>query len=45
MAEDIRSGIRAIPVVQFEASRALGFGFLQTMRRVVYRELHPRCRR
>ena len=35
MAEDIRSGIRAIPAVQFEAGRALGFGFLQTMRRVV----------
>ena len=35
MAEDIRSGIRAIPVVQFEAARALGFGFLATMRRVV----------
>src|ERR1700712_1567774 len=35
MAEDIRSGIRAIPAVQFEASRALGFGFLATMRRVI----------
>ena len=35
MAEDIRSGIRAIPTVQFEAGRALGFGFLGTMRRVV----------
>ena len=35
MAEDIRSGIRAIPVVQFEAGRALGFGFLGTMRRVI----------
>jgi polar amino acid transport system permease protein len=35
MAEDIRSGIRAVPTVQFEAGRALGFGFLQTMRRVV----------
>ncbi len=35
MAEDIRSGIRAIPVVQFEASRALGFGFIATMRRVI----------
>jgi polar amino acid transport system permease protein len=35
MAEDIRSGIRAIPVVQFEAGRALGFGFLATMRRIV----------
>jgi len=35
MAEDIRSGIRAIPTVQFEAARALGFGFLATMRRVI----------
>jgi len=35
MAEDIRSGIRAIPTVQFEAGRALGFGFLATMRRIV----------
>ncbi len=35
MAEDIRSGIRAIPVVQFEASKALGFGFLDTMRLVI----------
>jgi len=35
MAEDIRSGIRAIPLVQFEAGRALGFGFLPTMRRVI----------
>ena len=35
MAEDIRSGIRAIPIVQFEAARALGFGFLATMRRVI----------
>jgi polar amino acid transport system permease protein len=35
MAEDIRSGIRAIPLVQFEAGRALGFGFLATMRRVI----------
>jgi polar amino acid transport system permease protein len=35
MAEDIRSGIRAIPLVQFEAGRALGFSFLCMMRRVV----------
>ena len=35
MAEDIRSGIRAVPAVQFEAGRALGFGFLATMRLVV----------
>ncbi len=35
MSEDIRSGIRAIPAVQFEAGRALGFGFLATMRRIV----------
>lgn len=35
MSEDVRSGIRAIPQVQFEAGRALGFGFLSTMRLVV----------
>ena len=35
MAENIRSGIRAIPAVQFEAARALGLGFLPAMRRVV----------
>lgn len=35
MSEDVRSGIRAIPLVQFEASRALGFGFLRTMWLVV----------
>lgn len=35
MAEDLRSGIRAVPVVQVEAGRALGFGYLATMRRVV----------
>ena len=35
MAEDIRSGIRAIPTVQLEAGRALGFGFLASMRRIV----------
>ena len=35
MAEDIRSGIRAVPSTQFEAARALGFGFLAAMRRIV----------
>lgn len=35
MAEDIRSGIRAVPGVQLEAGRALGFGFLATMRLVI----------
>ena len=35
MAEDIRSGIRAIPTVQFEAGRAMGFSYLATMRGVV----------
>ena len=35
MAEDIRSGLRAVPAVQMEAGRALGFGFLATMRLVV----------
>jgi polar amino acid transport system permease protein len=35
MAEDIRSGIRAVPITQLEAARALGFGFLTSMRRIV----------
>jgi polar amino acid transport system permease protein len=35
MAEDIRSGIRSVPVTQLEAARALGFGYLPSMRRVV----------
>ena len=35
MSEDIRSGIRAIPTVQLEAGRALGFGYLASMRLVV----------
>lgn len=35
MAEDIRSGIRAIPAQQFEAGRALGFGFGATMRLLI----------
>lgn len=35
MSEDVRSGIRAVPPVQFEAGRALGLGFLTTMRLVV----------
>jgi polar amino acid transport system permease protein len=35
MAEDIRSGIRAVPVTQLEAARALGFGFITSMRRIV----------
>lgn len=35
MAEDIRSGIRAIPAQQFEAGRALGFSFLDTMRLLI----------
>ncbi|VVE21295.1 amino acid ABC transporter permease [Pandoraea anhela] len=35
MAEDIRSGIRSIPREQLEASRALGFGFLHSMRLIV----------
>lgn len=35
MSENIRSGIRAVPAVQFEAGRALGFGFLATTRRIV----------
>jgi len=35
MAEDIRSGIRAVPPGQMEASRALGLGFLQSMQLVI----------
>jgi polar amino acid transport system permease protein len=35
MAEDIRSGIRSVPATQIEAARALGFGFLASMQRVV----------
>lgn len=35
MSEDIRSGIRAIPTVQFEAGRALGLGFLTTLRLII----------
>jgi polar amino acid transport system permease protein len=35
MAEDIRSGIRAIAPVQLEAARALGFGYLASMRLIV----------
>ncbi len=35
MAEDIRSGIRAVPKEQLEASRAIGFSFLASMRLVV----------
>jgi len=35
MAEDIRSGIRAVPAGQMEAARALGLRFLPAMRLVV----------
>lgn len=35
MAEDIRSGINAIAQQQIEAGRALGFGYLSTMRLVI----------
>jgi polar amino acid transport system permease protein len=35
MSEDIRSGIRAVPHVQLEAARSLGFGYLGGMRLVV----------
>ncbi|MES2940782.1 MAG: amino acid ABC transporter permease [Pseudomonadota bacterium] len=35
MAEDVRSGIRAVPPGQLDAARALGFGFLGAMRLVV----------
>ena len=35
MAEDIRSGIRAVPTVQMEAARALGLTYMRTMRLVI----------
>jgi len=35
MAEDIRSGIRAVPAVQLEAARAIGLSYLQAMRLVI----------
>jgi polar amino acid transport system permease protein len=35
LSEDIRSGLRAIPYGQYEASRALGLNFLNGMRYVV----------
>ncbi|PMS33272.1 amino acid ABC transporter membrane protein 1 (PAAT family) [Trinickia symbiotica] len=35
LSEDIRSGLRAIPYGQFEASRALGLNFFSAMRYVV----------
>ena len=35
MAEDIRSGIRAVPAVQMEAARALGLSYMRTMRLVI----------
>lgn len=35
IAEDIRSGLRAIPGTQFEAARALGCSYLQCMRLVI----------
>jgi len=41
MAEDVRSGLRSVPQVQFEAGRALGFGFFATLRRVVLPQAIP----
>jgi polar amino acid transport system permease protein len=35
MAEDIRSGIRAVPPVQLEAARAIGLPYLRAMRLVI----------
>lgn len=35
MAEDVRSGLRAVPAGQFEAARSLGLGFARSMRLVV----------
>jgi polar amino acid transport system permease protein len=35
MAEDVRSGIRSIPVTQLEAGRTMGLTYFQSMRLVV----------
>lgn len=35
ISEALRSGIRAIPVVQYESGRALGFSFLSTFRYII----------
>ncbi|WP_347556905.1 amino acid ABC transporter permease [Robbsia sp. KACC 23696] len=35
LCEDIRSGLRSIPTGQFEASRALGLGFVRAMRFII----------
>lgn len=35
MSEDVRSGIRAVPAVQFEAARSLGLSWFASMRIVV----------
>jgi polar amino acid transport system permease protein len=35
MSEDVRSGVRAVPAVQFEAARALGLPWFASMRLVV----------
>jgi len=35
MSEDVRSGVRAVPTVQFEAARALGLPWFASMRLVV----------
>jgi polar amino acid transport system permease protein len=37
-SEAFRSGIRAIPTVQYESGRALGFSFLQTFRYIIVPE-------
>lgn len=35
MSEALRSGLRAVPVTQYEAGRSFGFSFLQTMGYIV----------
>jgi polar amino acid transport system permease protein len=35
MSEDFRSGLRAIPDTQREAARAMGFGFVESMRWII----------
>jgi polar amino acid transport system permease protein len=35
MAEDMRSGLRAVPAAQMDAARALGFSFLASLRLII----------
>lgn len=42
-SEDLRSGLRAVPEGQMEASRALGMGYLRTVRYVVMPQAIRHC--